>query len=310
MLDDLVETVELIKSRILNHRIYFSEGRNSEWRTRIGLVDPILNVLGWDVSDPELVEIEPKTTAKSEPERWPDYALLGENGKRRVFIEAKKLSDSDLSVVQVIGYAFQESVHQPASQKINLVIATNGDIWRVYTVSESKLELEIHISKEDTEKCALRFLSLWRNVLLHGRITEVSDVKLTTTAPPTDLPSQSPGIALSDSNLNPTGRKPTALQFPNNQERQIQSWRDVLKEVVVWLHQNSLLNVNIAQSVGSSKKYRIAKNGSDMRYPMSIQGTDYYVEGNLSAVEILKYATALIQHSGANPTHFKVTLTK
>ena len=91
MLDDLVKTIETLRARIREHKSYFSEGRSAEWRTRIGLIDPLLQVLGWDVTDPNAVEIEPHIG-----EGWADYALLDANRNPVMLIEAKKLTDRDI----------------------------------------------------------------------------------------------------------------------------------------------------------------------------------------------------------------------
>ena len=69
LLDDLVTAIQTVQQRIREHGNTLSQ---NEYRTRLALIDPILNALGWDVSDPNLVTIE---------DQWAggraDYALLG-----------------------------------------------------------------------------------------------------------------------------------------------------------------------------------------------------------------------------------------
>ena len=55
MLDDLVTAIQTVQQRIREHGNTLSQ---NEYRTRIALIDPILNALGWDVSDPVLVTPE------------------------------------------------------------------------------------------------------------------------------------------------------------------------------------------------------------------------------------------------------------
>ena len=55
MLDDLVAVIETLKARIEQHR---ADLQSNEIRTRTALIDPLLAVLGWDVSDPGLVTPE------------------------------------------------------------------------------------------------------------------------------------------------------------------------------------------------------------------------------------------------------------
>ena len=58
------------------------------------LVDPILQALGWTVSDPSQVRIEYETTDQSNPHRV-DYALFSK-GKPVILVEAKSLSEDYL----------------------------------------------------------------------------------------------------------------------------------------------------------------------------------------------------------------------
>ncbi len=81
-LDDLQRVIENLRNMIEVHRDYLSE---DETRTRQVLIDPLLRKLGWDVSDPQAVELE----YKMGPQRA-DYALMS-NGQPVAVIEAKRL---------------------------------------------------------------------------------------------------------------------------------------------------------------------------------------------------------------------------
>ena len=69
MLEDLVQVIETIQRRIVEHRPSLS---GNETRTRMALIDPLLTVLGWDVSNPALVTPEYRVDVG-----WADYALRG-----------------------------------------------------------------------------------------------------------------------------------------------------------------------------------------------------------------------------------------
>ena len=56
-LDDLKVTIETLRGRTQTHDAYL---QNYESRARRVLIDPMLGVLGWDVRDPDLVNIEYK----------------------------------------------------------------------------------------------------------------------------------------------------------------------------------------------------------------------------------------------------------
>ncbi len=159
MLDDLVQTIETLKKRIRNHR---DDIQNYESRTRVTLIDPILRVLGWDVSDPAIVQIEPKG-----PGGWADYALLGNNGRTVViFVEAKRLSIKDSPITQTVGYAVSENIENNAN--VRYCASTNGDTWEVYDITSQKSVMKASIATEDAAKCALKFLSLWRRSMADG----------------------------------------------------------------------------------------------------------------------------------------------
>lgn len=93
-----------------------------ETPTRTIFIDPILEALGWDVRDPDEVQLEyPTIDGKSV-----DYALKI-NQKPVLLVEAKPLNDplSDVKdVTQATGYA--------ANDGIVWCILTNGVRWRVY----------------------------------------------------------------------------------------------------------------------------------------------------------------------------------
>ena len=163
MLDRLFETIETLKARIKEHGDYFHAGGKPEARTRAALIDPMLSALEWDVTDPGLVEIEPKTI-----DGWADYALLGSGGNPVFFIEAKKLADRNPDMAQVVGYIIKENAPKQANQ-VRYGAWTNGDTWEVYDTREHNVAMKLSISDESTAQCALNFLFLWRRSMRDGR---------------------------------------------------------------------------------------------------------------------------------------------
>lgn len=76
------------KSRVEVHGEYIA---SLEVRTRYALVDPILQALGWNLTDPSEVQVEYETTTdQSQPCRV-DYARLSTTGKPVILVEAKPL---------------------------------------------------------------------------------------------------------------------------------------------------------------------------------------------------------------------------
>ncbi len=91
----------------------------SEASVKTGIVQPILDILGWDVTDP--VEVYPEySSGKGKV----DYALcIGR--KPRVFVEVKKTSEMlSHHAYQLSLYAFNEG--------IRLAVLTNGFLWEFY----------------------------------------------------------------------------------------------------------------------------------------------------------------------------------
>jgi hypothetical protein len=121
-----------------------------EMPTRAIFIDPILEALGWDVRDPDAVELEYPTVDR----KVVDYALKLDH-RPVLLVEAKPLSDrlTDFkSVAQVIGYA--------ANAGVIWCILTNGARWRVYRrldgcpVPERPV-FEVSIDPWDTDRVTL-----------------------------------------------------------------------------------------------------------------------------------------------------------
>ena len=103
LLDDLLTAIQTVQQRIREHGNSLSQ---NEYRMRISLIDPVLNALGWDVSDPKLVTPEYHVGSGRA-----DYALLGEDSKPQAFIEAKRLGqnlNSEEFQEQVFTYAWRQ----------------------------------------------------------------------------------------------------------------------------------------------------------------------------------------------------------
>jgi hypothetical protein len=122
-MDKLVKAIEDIRGRLDGLRRHSLK----ETPTRTIVIDPLLQALGWDVRDPDEVQLEYPTVDG----RSVDYALKL-NGKPVLLVEAKGLEDPlrDVKdVTQVVGYA--------ANDGIAWCILTSGIIWKVYSVKET-----------------------------------------------------------------------------------------------------------------------------------------------------------------------------
>lgn len=125
-LDDSVGVIRTLQRRICAHGPAL---RENETRTRMALCDPLLCVLGWDVSDPGLVMPEYNVSG-----RRADYALLGPDGQPVATVEAKKLGES-LSAhrMQMLNYSNASGVEYAG--------LTDGDRWELYEVFKKRASL-------------------------------------------------------------------------------------------------------------------------------------------------------------------------
>ncbi len=133
--------------------------RLKETPTRTIVIDPLLAALGWDVRDPEEVQLEyPTVDGKSV-----DYALKI-NNKPILLVEAKPLDDplDDVKgITQIVGYA--------ANDGIVWCVLTNGLKWKVFRSVEQaaapdKLMYEVTLDPREDQSLPLDELlsHLWR----------------------------------------------------------------------------------------------------------------------------------------------------
>lgn len=152
-----------------------------ELPTRAIFIDPLLGELGWDIRDPDDVELEyPTIDSKSV-----DYALKI-NGKCVALLEAKPLTDplDDVkAITQVVGYA--------ANDGIEWCILTNGIRYRVYKSSEraaapDKLLFEVSFDPHDEQPLPVEQINrqlnrISKESLAHGILDQLGEEIFTAT---------------------------------------------------------------------------------------------------------------------------------
>lgn len=151
-----------------------------EYPTRTIFIDPLLQALGWDVRDPDEVQLEYQTIDGKSV----DYALKV-NRKPVLFLEAKSLNDplTDVkSIMQVVGYA--------ANAGIEWCILTNGVTYKIYRSTEKaeapdKLLFEVSIDPKESEdrsvyQIAEQFNRFSRDATARGVLDEIGEKVFTT----------------------------------------------------------------------------------------------------------------------------------
>jgi hypothetical protein len=261
MLDDLVGTIKALKERI---RIHSSDLQANETRTRMALINPLLQTLEWDTADPALVT--PEYASDSGPV---DYALRSSGDKPTAFIEAKKLGESlSKHREQMVRYANIDGVPYAG--------LTDGNYWEFYEVfKEKRLEdrrlLQISIAQDPTHECALKLLLLWRPNLSSVQPTQTNKPIAVAESKPNPEPAKAPPsmpepnpepakvppssasgqkntkwVALSDDMFRGrisggSGAPPLEIKFPDEYKNTIKAWKDILMRTAEWLDSKGLL---------------------------------------------------------------------
>jgi predicted transport protein len=176
-MSELLRCIEGLRGQLERHR----RAGLKEYPTRTIFIDPMLEALGWDVRDPDVVELEYPTIDG----RSVDYALKV-NRKPVLLLEAKQLNDSldDVkAVTQIVGYA--------ANDGIEWCVLTNGVRYRVYRASEraaapEKLLFEVSIDPRESEglsseQVADQLSRLSRNAIARGVLDDLGEEIFTTT---------------------------------------------------------------------------------------------------------------------------------
>ena len=316
MLDDLVQAIETLKQRIREHGPYVGA---YESRTRVSLIDPMLSALGWDVSNPALVQIEPRTT-----NGWADYALLGSNGRPVIFVEAKKLADRDSHVQQAVGYAVSENM---GGANVPYCACTNGDNWEVFDVFSQKPVLKVSISTEDAAKCALQFLGLWRRSLTDGQfaaaVEPLTEMEYAPPTPPSPdpppiprmppLPSNSEWTPLTEEFETLGHPAPSQIRLPDGGTKAINAWRSVVVETVLWLHQAGVLTRESCPIPMGETRYLLSldgvhRTGTKFHSPVSIGQTGIILEGSITSKDIVRLTQKLLRDFGKDPAQVHLKL--
>ena len=305
MLDDLLHVIETLQQRIRDHG---STLRENETRTRMALIDPLLQALGWDVSDPSAV-----TPEYNVGNGRADYALRGSESIPAAMVEAKRLGHalSDDERMQMLNYANARGVRYAA--------VTDGDVWEFYEVfKQAPLEdrrlLNLRIANTPAHELALRLLLLWRPNLASGQPVEANKPVLDAGVshsieipPEVTPPPDAPGwVSLFDYNLPGGTPSPTAIRFSNGAEKSMTQWHEILTCAAEWLYSKGLLTIDNVPVQSYPHRYVINTepthpNGDPFGNPAAVDGTPFVVNINLNAQQVRRYTRILLEHCGVSP---------
>lgn len=139
---ELQEHIDDIRSRLKQEHF------TNETAVRQGIVDRLLNALGWPTFDTQIVFPEYSVDTGRV-----DYALCHPVGKPIVFIEVKRVGNIEAAERQLFEYAFHAGVP--------ILILTDGQKWRFFHPSgagdyQDRLVWELDLIVDDSEASAAR----------------------------------------------------------------------------------------------------------------------------------------------------------
>lgn len=237
-LDSLQRVIEKLQKTIEAHRGYLA---GDETRTRQVLIDPLLRKLGWDVSDPNIVQLEYRVQKEQA-----DYVLISK-GKPIAVVEAKRLGSDlgDKPIMQALKYAIWDS--------IDYIIVTDGDKWEMYEVFKKvtfkeRLLVRLELSQQSAHKNAKQALAM-RKPNLTAKKPVFKPPKSALDKPLGRLPS---GGSSKDSDtwcsfedkIYPPDTDPAKLKIGNSPAVTVKSWTEAIHKVVAWLADEDILSVN------------------------------------------------------------------
>ena len=300
LLGDLVGVIELLKERIATHGTSL---RENETRTRMALIDPLLQALGWDTSDPSMVLPEYSVSGRA------DYALLNADGRPVAFIEAKHLGEPlEKHEPQMFTYAVMEPVDYAG--------LTDGSRWNFYNVFDrsgaERRILQVSLADIPSYEAALKLLLLWRPNLAAGQPVAANEPVLV--VPPNPIPpppspddkessTPDPGnwVALGQIGQAIGKPSPTAIRFDNGPPRSIKSWWQVFHEVAEWLVQRGILTADKLPIAGiaSINSSPFGPSGKPFEQAKEVSG-GIFIRAKQSSEAIVKSSSNLLQHFHAN----------
>lgn len=310
MLDALVDLIETLRKRIDRHGQAL---RENEIRTRVALVDPLLCALGWDTSNPDLVEAE-----YSVGRGRADYALLGGAETLVATVEAKKLGEPlDPHLGQMLTYANESGIAHAA--------ITDGNHWQLYEVfgKPAKIEdraiLRVRVADGPPVQCAMQLLPLWQRNLLAGNpaVSPASRPKEPEPAAPISQPPSTHiqaggtrlGTPLTALDMKQRDNaQPRRLLFPDGREADVgKGWVAVLVEVVEWLvngnrvRQRPLLNARNRILLNTRPKNN---KGNDLISQKEVGGL--YFEGNVSPKTAVDRSIQILTACGVSASEVRL----
>ncbi len=294
LLEPLISTIETIKERISVHGPTL---RENETRTRMALIDPLLQALGWDTTDPALVTPEYRVGVG-----WADYALRSVGNKPAAVIEAKRLgSIVENHLDQAVGYCIQQGIAYAG--------VTDGSHWQLYRTFEpmplvEKLVLDVSIASTPAHEATLKMLLLWRPNLVSGQAVEANEPLQGVPDPVPPMPDPDAGnwISLAKVETGKGQKPPIAVRFSGGEMKPIKTWWQVLTGVAEGLVKSGELTADHCPiaGLGFINSSPIHPSGKPFFTPKQVSG-GLYLNVQMNSKQIVASSRRLLTRFHISP---------
>lgn len=303
-LDELSELVDDLAACIDTHRDILNEST-----TRYALIDPLLNALGWRLSDPAQVRTEYTTDTGKRL----DYAML-QDKRICLVVEAKRFGEAlaldDRATNQAITYCYQVGCPH--------FLVTDGNHWHGYALmGEGELRdrqmLNFTVKKE--VRSIMDLFWLWPGNFkgkttqpnLHGRPAEI-DVSRNTT--PSDVRQHTASGTPLPRAYTQGMDKPRCLIFPDGETKDVSDrWWRIQAATAEWLIDHNhvtRLPVQTAQGVLLLYKKRTNRDAPPFSQPKEVRG--HWIDAHANAKQHFTKARQLLELCEVDPNTVHVEL--
>ena len=309
-LESLLSLADKLRKRIDD---YGPKLRKNEALTRAALIDPLLRELGWDTEDPALVIPEYNVGTGHEA----DYALLRDRNDRNpiMLVEAKSLGTA------LRGEPLEQGLRYCGIKRTPYLSITDGEHWEIYRDTntygdpDKKRLVQFDLKDSSATETCLKALALWE-LRMSGRIDRGQTPVVAPTPPQPDQP-ESPNEWQPISELNPQlGSIPVKVQFPDDSDIQVTTWRALLEQVVRWLIKNNHLQTSHCPLPGKpngKSRYAVSTEPVHLggrRFVSPVQVGSFYVETHGGRRWSVRAARTVIKRVEQDPSQFKVRFSR
>lgn len=276
---ELIEVLNSVRKKMTDHE---ADLNTNEAMTRYALIDPLLKVLGWDVSDPSIVK----------PEEYNNRSRIDYTMGKTMVVEAKKLDGlADRDSKQLVKY-----IEECNAQ---FGVLTDGRRWKIYEprVTTSTPQEEFDVTDPDD-------VVIPKIVKLSRAVISKNPASATTK----DATRPDDWTPLSQVRYVKNTPSPTELRCRDN-ILPLTSWAGILTSVAKYLIDNKHLSKSDCPVRKGPKTHLLnteLSDTDDKRVYTKVSG--FYLYRNNAPKTAIQYALRLISAARLEESAFSVRL--